>query len=429
MKDELFLKAIDHRVLNVLMSTDDFPTVLSRNPGIHPIMLVQSYERLLLADLISKRKYASLMHNAEIPRNTDILYPEECLYPVPHFLDSDWRFSKRTQESLVRVVRNHIQDRKVKSVAFIGAPSLFKIFSRLPNSNNADFYLVDCNASLHNQGESLPENFHTVDCRVNYSFCIEELEVKADIVVMDPPWYFEYIKRFFEICSYSCNIGGIVLCAFPPAFTRASIDEEFQELRDYCGSLGFSELKKVRSFVTYMTPPFEVNTIKANGINNFPLRWRTGDVVISRFLTEKVQSIPIDYSFLTATSGWAERTLGDVRLKIKNQVASFSSFYLEIHHLFPHDVIPEISRSPKTTEPINLWTSGNRVYHCTNITVLYIILDNFNDPLIIDSIQSEYSTILSQQERESILACHQLITELINIESQENMLWGFRTVE
>lgn len=253
-------------------------------------------------------------------------------------------------------------------------------------------------------------------------------DIRADIVIMDPPWYLNYNKLFFEFANSLLTIGGKIICVLPPKYTRKNIEEELESLKQYIGDLGIITEHYFRNIVSYSTPPFERNVLKANGIYCLPKGWRTGDVLIARKVNEtRVNIKPI----IIEESQWEEISIGSVRYKLKtNQNLEVKSADLAIEKIYINDIYPSVKRSMSINEKkINIWTSGNRVLYCNNIPLLYYILLEYSTRYrhygldICKKIEESFNIKLSEQQKENIIKSLKLVEKINKKEQLEYGKW------
>ena len=339
--ESAFYERIDAYVLNALRKYDDFNSLMKNNGGIHPIDLMSSLHRLYKCKKIHKSKYRRLVQSAE--RNGQVAAEDmpNCL-PVPHLLDYDWRFSRNGIENLARALRSSIQDSKA-TVAFIGTPSLFKYCIEALHKNTR-LVLVDQNAEKHAAGIT---SDRTKYINVDISGSCKALKaIYADFIVMDPPWYKSYYELFFD-----------------RAMLMAQMDT-------YSG------------IVSYHTPPYEQNVLKANGIRCIPANWRIGDILVVQKKEpgnrKRAVFLPSEESIL-----WDEISIGPVRIKIRHEKGQIDTYDIKLHSIYPSDIYPSVKRSSRGKGvDINVWTSGNRVFRCSNPALLYFALLHRNEDLL-----------------------------------------------
>ena len=332
--ESAFYERIDAYVLNALRKYDDFNSLMKNNGGIHPIDLMSSLHRLYKCKKIHKSKYRRLVQSAE--RNGQVAAEDmpNCL-PVPHLLDYDWRFSRNGIENLARALRSSIQDSKA-TVAFIGTPSLFKYCIEALHKNTR-LVLVDQNAEKHAAGIT---SDRTKYINVDISGSCKALKaIYADFIVMDPPWYKSYYELFFDRAMLMAQMDTCIVCVMPPGFTRPTAEEEREQLLKHLDDqYGLKKLHYYSGIVSYHTPPYEQNVLKANGIRCIPANWRIGDILV-------VQKKVVSRIFRTLVCRpWLEWS--QPAIEVSSTAAS--RCFMFMYFLFPHWV-PATCRSRAQT--------------------------------------------------------------------------------
>lgn len=233
---------------------------------------------------------------------------------------------------------------------------------------------------------------------------------------------------FFRFANSLLAIEGKIICVMPPKYTRKNIEEELQDLKQYIGDLGIVTEHYFRNIVSYSTPPFERNVLKENGIYCMPKGWRTGDVLIARKINEEKTNIkPV----IVEESEWEEISIGSVRYKLKtNQNLDVKSADLAIEKIYATDIYPSVKRSMSINEKrINVWTSGNRVFYCTNIPLLYYILLEYSTRYrhygldICKKIESSFNIRLSEKQKENIIRSLRFVEKINKKEQSEYGKW------
>lgn len=422
MDKEKFYSEIDKIVLEIVKKHPDFYFLMKKRNEIHPLDIMMALGRLHRSRKISSTMYRKVMKSAK--DKGKVVLENDNLLPVPHLLDYDWRFDNQGIERMISLInKNCKRDNKV--IAFVGTPSLFKrCFSRGDIKNT--YILIDKNADKHiNYITRCSQNFLYFKCDI---MNCQMTDIRADIVIMDPPWYLNYNKLFFEFANSLLTIGGKIICVLPPKYTRKNIEEELESLKQYIGDLGIITEHYFRNIVSYSTPPFERNVLKANGIYCLPKGWRTGDVLIARKVNEtRVNIKPI----IIEESQWEEISIGSVKYKLKtNQNLEVKSADLAIEKIYINDIYPSVKRSMSINEKkINIWTSGNRVFYCNNIPLLYYVLLEYSTRYrhygldICKKIEESFNIKLSEQQKENIIKSLKLVEKINKKEQLEYGKW------
>lgn len=278
-------------------------------------------------------------------------------YPIPHMLDSDWRFTYETQKKIIEKINAmiDINDRCL----FVGTPSIIHNKDSLLNKD-LDITLLEKNVTSVNFKNKM---------------IIDVLDFnpknKFDIILSDPPWYkkayFNFIKKFSDVI----NQGGILLLVFPSEGVRPSVKKEKKEIIKFSNRLGFKLIENLEHQINYYSPPFEVRSIIDNSISNFPLAWRLGDLLILK--KEKSANNKFKYVKPRRKTEWEEVCVEKIRFMVLKSKVKKSKPILE--KIYKSDVLPTVSMRNKRIKKIGLWTSGNRVYKCNDSKKMIEILN------------------------------------------------------
>lgn len=334
-----YYEEIDTCVLKMLKTYDDFYMIMKFNKGIHPIDLMSSIDRLYRKRKIHKSKYRRIKESAlkkgRVSSEDMVNIP-----PVPHLLDYDWRFSREGLSNLAHELARNIQD-SIATVVFIGTPSLFKYCDRHFNYNTR-LILVDINAKQYEEGIDKQRSI-CINADINEDFATLN-KILADYIVMDPPWYYNYYKLFFNRAAMMIHEESQIYCIMPPRFTRANAENEKEKLLEEIASkYGLQKIHYFTSFVSYHTPPYERNALRENGINCAPSNWRTGDLLIVQKLlptTSKQEVVDIIHEM-----DWIEENIKNVRIKMRPSATNISSYDISLVKIYSTEIYPSVKRS------------------------------------------------------------------------------------
>ena len=423
--DSDFLSLVDSTISNAIKETYNFYDLIIKCAGIHPIELISSLDRMHHNGSLDNQTYRQIIHSiSDLPKHQNNVGYKKIL-PIPHQVDYDWRFSENGMHFFIERINNQINNKSVKRIAFIGSPSLFRYYCE-DSRKNTEYFLIDFNANKHIKKETLPTNAHIVDCNLNYDLNIELKvdQIYADIIVMDPPWYPEYYKKFFEICDIVGASKCLVLGVFPPMLTRESVSIERSNMDLFVKGLGFDKLQYEPLCIEYYTPPFEQNVFRVNKIVNYPMCWRKGDFFITRRVNKMSNNLN-NSGIVIRNGSWTEKNIGNVRFKLHQSTYSEDiGFSVRFDSLYENDIYPSVSRRFKGHEKINVWTSGNRVFYCSNIPILFMIFEHLYDNDIVLSFEDEYGEIIPDLQREQIKNVQNSFRFIVDLELKEYGVWS-----
>ena len=306
----------------------------------------------------------------------------------PHPLDFEWRNTSKSLNFLTDLISgtNSNNDR----VLLLGMPTLFAncairnitqrvtliernkpIIEALKKFNNAKYQVIQ-------------ENIFTVDPKIIG---------KYDSVIMDPPWYTNFLHQFVWLAGRCLEPGGLLIISIPPINTRNNIDKERIDWFSYCQEQGLCIEKLEPERLEYAMPFFEFNAFRAAGVENILPFWRKGDLVFFRKVSSSNSSRPI---LDIATENWREFQKESIRIKVNLDLDDKANDKIEIKNLITGDIIPSVSRSYPLRREANLWTSGNRAFKVNNPRQFWKALNERNNNLVNDWLQM----IMELEEKE-----------------------------
>ena len=397
---------VDRWILGAyLAGAQDFWSLVSLLPGVFPTIAREGVERLIAASMIP-------VHLAvEKPTwgaNTDS-GSEVPGMPTANPLASDWRFTRDTAGDLLeRVIAS---TGPTQRIALLGAPSVYKLAAMREAPRK--FILIDQNRSLDFR-DSLPppgNKFCPWDLRKD----INELP-PVQVVLADPPWYEEETLAFLRASARICADQGIVMLGSAPAGVRPDIREERERVIAAAAESGLKLLDIEPLALSYATPFFEHNALRAAGFAHVAPNWRRGDL-LTFGRTGASRPGPVN-----PTASIAEWVQADVRgATIWVRPGSQSTFVdPRLVPLVPEDILPAVSRRDGRREAADVWTAGNRIYRCDGSRILSMILHAIGvSEAPIDAVQRGLQYSLNRQEAEKVEATVAQVERIIQMELQE----------
>ena len=338
----------------------DFWDLVSQLPAVYPTVVRQALDRLVEAsrvpDYLRVQRVTWNSNNAssaEVPG-----------LPIPNPLAFDWRYTWDTAAELL--------DRLVAStdptepVGLLGSPSVYRMAAirGVPRQ----FILLDQSGSL---SIADPQPFAgSIFRRGHMQEDADDLP-PVQAVLTDPPWYEVETLAFLRTAARMCSDQGKVLLSWAPYGVRPGIQEERQRIIKGAKEWGLRFLRTERHVLTYATPFFEHNALRAAAFAQVMPNWRRGDLLI---FERTAGSFPGPRNPHMQSVEWAQAdVLGTtIWVRPKNQ-ESFCDPSLE--PLVPGDILPTVSRRDDRREAADVWTAGNRIYRCDGSPILSVILN------------------------------------------------------
>ncbi len=377
--------SLDNIINQCLKERTSFDYILENAQGASPLDIKKRLKILLENGTISKEKFDQLYLFKKSEG-----YRERSKTIVSHMLDSDWKFNQKGIDNILSILKSKINNLNEKKIAFIGCPSLFYEFNKENLGNKR--VLFDRNAEKYNSLllDDKKEELLSVEIPSNISM-YEDPNNSFDIVLMDPPWYYDAFLNFMRFGYNMLKVKGVMFYIFPQNLTRPSIKDELSKLKIEIDKMGLKILQVFPAYVTYTTPFFEECVLEKNGINLESIDWRYADL----YYIEKEMELT-RYSF-TATkllNEWEEIVVANTRYKIRNIEKNDDVF---LSSPFKDNFLPSFSKRDflKELESINVWTSSNHVYSCGDIELFKRILsclasNSYSNDNILSIIQKEY---------------------------------------
>ncbi len=332
----------------------DFRTLLQALPSVYPVAVADTIRRLGAAGRLPADVLAKLQN--QIGMEADTHSPEKGVpaLPIPHPLDYEWRFSCRASDVLLEIA----SDLALASdhVVMLGTPALLDRAITRRFGRATVFFGEDNLVSRHldNRLAHTDLPFEILGCDGIKYTCDN-----AAVVIIDPPWYFDFIKPFLGVASALCRVGGHILVSLPPLGTRATAEMDRIQTIGFGARLGLELIRSDLGALPYEMPFFERNALTSCGIRGVPRNWRRGDLLIF-----KRSSPALPRAFQVAPKrNWTEVSLNGVRLKIRNDRPLLSE-RPEIQSVVEGNILPTVSRRDPRRRLADLWTSGNRIYAC-----------------------------------------------------------------
>lgn len=329
--------------------TSTFSELLRALPGVYPTAVLGAVERLAQAAIIEREHARNLANEAAVGEN---LAPcRHSLLPLPHPIDYEWRFTPRAGRELLDLAGTLSQ--AGDEVVLFGTPSVALEAMSHPIERALSFLGPDNAVTRRllaiNEAVGSP-----IAIRLCTDIAVAET---AQVVVLDPPWYLDFVRPMLAAAANVCRQDGYLLASLHPKGARARAELDRTRLFRLAAKFGLEVVSEQPLCVEYDTPFFEANALTAAKIG--PMRaWRRGDLVVLR----KVERRPIHTSSnFPRASRWREVQIGQMRLFI-SQPKQSSTRGRGLIHLIDGDILPTVSRRDARRRRAAVWSSGNRIF-------------------------------------------------------------------
>lgn len=380
-----------------------FADLVELLPGVYPTTVLEALleQPSGAAPGHHAQEIGRVIESARRPLLHDGLAGLEPFFP-PHPLDFEWRFSRATIDWLLSETLRLTP--KAGEIGLLATPSVAT--HPLPHSSTPTFWYYGRDADTirsHPTSRQLA-GLTQVDLA---KLCL--MPESVDTVLVDPPWYDEYMRRFIWHCAKLCRLNGHALLAFPGAGTRVGMQQEFDSYRQWWEDSGFVEVAQIPGAVAYESPLFERNALKAAGVPGVRNDWRRASLLILR----KARRVNVPWPGDLVESGWQEVAFGSVRVRVDTSRPRLSDS-TTMRSIVPGDVLGSVSRRHAAREHARIWTSGNRIFACDDAQgFLHIArrMQSVRDP-------ANVATELGR-ERSSIALSMDQLSELVALEQRE----------
>jgi hypothetical protein len=261
----------------------------------------------------------------------------QLLRPDPHPLDFDWRFDKATIGALAQRIP------KGRSL-LMGCPSLAEALAE----EGREVSLVDWQPLT-----GLSDRINHVQADLRFD-SLGDKNAEFDTVVMDSPWYLDYLNPWITQARRHIRPGGLILFSLWPSDTRPLASLEADDVLHSLESFGSFRLD--RGALGYVTPKFELETASAGG-HSLRGNWRRGDLVTVKVGLPQSSAKCVEHP-IYARIFWQRYVFDSLQIAVRlsNKSGSDEPALISITK---GNVLPDVSRRLEIRPAIDLWTSGN----------------------------------------------------------------------
>ncbi len=405
-----FEQYIDKNILNSLRKgITDFNDIILSLSGVYPSNVLSSIKRVTKNSFFPGDLYSKIL--GQVKENTNLNNEAELhkiVLPLEHPLDFEWRFTKLTTNYMLDICKELVSSDD--KIVLLGTPSLFR--NIIEEECERKIIFVGDETAVTNRLKMYSNSYKMV-----FSNIIKDppQKILASAVILDPPWYDDYIYPFLWYATQCCKLNGYIMISLPSLGTRPEVKEELETIINQAKLLGLSTYRIEHGTLRYTTPFFENNALNAEGIYNFPKDWRSSNLVIFKHDKECDMERPkISFPY-----EWEEVNFNDVRIRVKkNYMKEFGDPALI--SILDGDILPSVSRKYHKRNLAEVWTSGNRIFQCMNssilMTIIVLLKNGFPESEIISDFKSKN---FSSDELKLIIETIYQLKNLIKIEQNE----------
>jgi hypothetical protein len=382
-----------------------FATLLERLPGVYPTEIIASLRRLASQKVIDPAVMDMLIQQATDKNSTVI--DGRSLLPLPHPLNFEWRFTPDTARSLLNRATELTQ--AGNELLLLGTPGLATEALTLPIGRRLAFL-----AENNGVTDRIIALNRATGSPLSITLCAGGLPRRtADAVILDPPWYLDFVRPMFAAAAQACRLGGTVLISLPPDGAKPSAQSDRHFTIGFAERIGLNLIEHSQLSLRYETPFFERNALAANGIYP-PSRWRRGDLLVFKKVCESERAPPISS---TSRQDWTEVTIDRMRLFIRANNESCYSDEPGLVSLVNGDILPTVSRRDERRRRANIWTSGNRIFWTDSPRLVLEAAISCSGEVIDSGVQHRLWGSVSEREKLARIASE--LRALAVLEAQE----------
>lgn len=184
-------------------------------------------------------------------------------------IDAQWYFDMPTAQRIVGMFPSD-----TKTVLALGAPTVAAVAATAID----DVTLVDISQRFtQGAGTTWPMLKNAKIVCHDLDEEIYSAPPKADVVVMDPPWYIESYEAWLHSAVSNCRPDGMIMVALPQILASRHSLPDRQAVIYILEKIGISQI--IPDALTYVTPSFEFPALEDSDLR-FLKRWRRADIAV-----------------------------------------------------------------------------------------------------------------------------------------------------
>jgi hypothetical protein len=327
-------------------------------------------------------------------------------------LDFEWRFNNSTSKELLERAATRFGSNDY--TLLLGTPTLAVQTAQCSESHSC-VYIGEDNVITTNVCTLNERLGHPIEVRLCGPGALGPGE--AGLILLDPPWYFDFWRPMLRAAAYACRAGGHVLLSLPPVGTNSHAGDDRIRLIKLFAKLSLNIVSITPNAIYYDTPFFEANALAAKGYPNIPSSWRRGDLVV---LEKAHQTADFELGFLARQRGWHEVVIDRMRLFITKRMPRCDTAMDELRSIVPGDILPSVRRTDPRRQHADVWTSGNRIFATGRPDLVRIAALIASSCSLIDDWDR-----LSKTEKDAVVRLRYVLGELAIKERAEERRCGF----
>lgn len=326
-----FTSFVDGLAARLVEHSPTFESFVVAMPGVMPDEALAALRRM------PGEAAARLAADAAVDRAGPLI--DQCgQLPLPHPLDSEFRFDRMTADILAKGLVD--STRPGDEILLVGVPSVAASLASMGADRRIRFLG--------------PDNCVTAAVRAAISDGRLLLQQgpggTAAAALLDPPWYLEPMRALIGVCAHGCRRGALVNLVVPPIGTRPEVAGDKAAFLAFAAAAGLMPTGRGGP-VCYRTPLFELAAMERQGIARLA-SWRRGECV--EFAVTGT-SAPVPWTPPVAT----ELSVAGVRLRL---VRGDRRGGADLVPLGAHEVYPSVSARSSGRGAATLWTTTNRAF-------------------------------------------------------------------
>ncbi len=326
-----FADFIDNLATQLIDHAPTFESFVAAMPGVLPDEALASLRRM------NGPQAERLATDAANDRAGSII--DQCAaLPLPHPLDSEFRFDEMTARILARGLIE--ATRSGDEILLIGVPTVAIELAVAKEDRRIRFLGPD----------------NCVTAAVQAAFQGRELLLDqgpggtAAAALLDPPWYATPMAELIQVGAWGCRQGARLNLVLPPIGTRPEVELDRSTFLALAAEAGMTPTG-ISAPVCYRTPLFELAALERQGIARLP-SWRRGDAV--EFITQAAATRHLWQRPVTT-----EFSVQGVRLRLAPGATGAGPTLVPIEG---HEVFSSVSQRAPGRSQATLWTTTNRAF-------------------------------------------------------------------